>query len=283
MLLTLVFLVGCIFAQAHANRATSTRCCSCHLRQPAYWTEIEQAPGAPSVTGNPGTRDMWIQTFAQSVSAGAKVIDVSAGAKPYAHLWNHTRYYTHEFSNNTDIIDGFRAETAASPKSHDFGGDITNTSAPSGEFDVVILTEVLEHVPEPLEAIREVARLAKPGGSILVTSPFTSGTHQAPYHFYAGFGPTWYTYAAQKHGLEIVSISSQGDYFKLMAQEIRRSLSCGGGVPGVHRTSVRELASLVSTYLLKLSTLKGDASLDKARCADQFTIGWMVQFVKKVT
>ena len=33
--------------------------------------------------------------------------------------------------------------------------------------------------------------------------------------------------------------------------------------------------------MLKLSTLKGDAGVDKARCADQFTIGWMVHFVKK--
>jgi len=222
-----------------------------------------------------------MQAFAASVHTGANVIDISAGAKPYKELWGHTNYYTHEFSNNSEIVDKFRSETKTSKKSHDFGGDITHTSAPSRAFDVVILTEVLEHVPEPLEAIREMTRLAKPGGSILVTSPFTSGTHQAPYHFYGGFGPNWYRYAAQKNDLEVASITSQGDYFKLMAQEVRRSLSCGGVLPGVHRTSTKALSDVVGTYMLNLSKLKGDAGVDKARCADQFTIGWMVHFVKK--
>jgi hypothetical protein len=35
---------------------------------------------------------------------------------------------------------------------HDFVGDITATGAPAAAFDVVLLTEVLEHVPRPLEA-----------------------------------------------------------------------------------------------------------------------------------
>jgi len=242
--------------------------------------DIEQATGVPAQIGNPDTRDAWIQRFAASTPAGATVIDVSAGAKPYKQYWSHTHYYTHEFSGNNEIVDAFRAETKASKKDHDFGGDITKTSAPSEEYDVVVLTEVLEHVPEPLEAIREMTRLAKRGGSILVTAPFTSGTHQAPYHFYAGFGPNCYRYAAKKNNLQIISMRSQSDYFKLMAQEIPRSLSCGGLLPGVDKQRVIELAGLVSKYLLQLSTLKGDASAKKARCADQFTIGWMVHFVK---
>lgn len=278
-----MFLLKALLAVAfvvHVQSRTCIRGGSCRHREPSYWKEIENAPGVPSQIGNPGTRDAWIQTFAASVPAGAKVIDVSAGAKPYKELWRHTQYYTHEFSHNSEIIDTFRSETRASQKSHDFGGDVTHTTAPSGEFDVVILTEVLEHVPEPLEAIREMARLAKPGGSVLVTAPFTSGTHQAPYHYYGGFGPNWYSYAGDKHGLKVVSITSQGDLFRLMAQEVPRALSCGGTLQGVRQQSAKALSDLVSTYLLKLSSLKGDAGVDKATCADQFTIGWMVHYRK---
>jgi len=237
------------------------------------------AEGVASI-GNPSTRDAWMQRFAQSVPAGARVIDVSAGAKPYAHLWTHVDYLTHEFDGNDRVIDAFRGESGASAKKHDFSGDVTRTTAPSASFDVVILTEVLEHVPEPILAVKELARLCKPGGSILVTAPFTSGSHQEPYHFYAGFSPNWYKHVARKYGLRIESIASQGDYFKLMAQEVGRSLTCGGRLRGVPQRAIERLVGVASEYLLKLSSAFGDGSASKAECASQFAIGYMVHFKK---
>jgi hypothetical protein len=100
------------------------------------------AEGVASI-GNPSTMDAWMLRVAQSVPEGARVIDVSAGAKPYAHLWKHTKYFTHEFESNNRVIDTFRGECEASAKRHDFSGDVTRTTAPSAAFDIVILTEVL--------------------------------------------------------------------------------------------------------------------------------------------
>jgi SAM-dependent methyltransferase len=40
-----------------------------------------------------------------------------------------------------------------------------------GSFDKVIAAEVLEHLPEDARAMRELARVLKPGGSIAVTVP----------------------------------------------------------------------------------------------------------------
>jgi len=42
---------------------------------------------------------------------------------------------------------------------------------PNGAFDFVTLWHVLEHLPEPRESLREVARLLKPGGRLLVEVP----------------------------------------------------------------------------------------------------------------
>ncbi len=42
---------------------------------------------------------------------------------------------------------------------------------PSNEFDLVILWHVLEHVQSPADTIREVARILKPGGTLLVAVP----------------------------------------------------------------------------------------------------------------
>ena len=134
-------------------------------------------------------------------------------------------------------------------------------------------------MPRPLEAIAELARVVKPGGDIFVSAPFTSGSHQQPYHFSAGLSPEWYAYAAAAHGLQVVSVESQGDYFKLMAQEVDRVLQCSA-VGTELGAALGEVRSTLHSYLLSVSALHGDGAQEKSGCADTFTIGWMVHLRK---
>jgi SAM-dependent methyltransferase len=50
-------------------------------------------------------------------------------------------------------------------------------------FDVVLLSDVLEHVPAPQRLWCEVARLLAPGGHALVNVPFLYGVHEAPHDY----------------------------------------------------------------------------------------------------
>lgn len=54
----------------------------------------------------------------------------------------------------------------------DVKGDLLNLPFHENAFDGVVLTEVLEHCVNPPAAVAEVFRVLKPGGLLLVTSPF---------------------------------------------------------------------------------------------------------------
>ena len=49
--------------------------------------------------------------------------------------------------------------------------DITASSLPSETFDLVLCTEVVEHIPDSLSALREMHRLLRPGGTLVLSTP----------------------------------------------------------------------------------------------------------------
>ena len=49
--------------------------------------------------------------------------------------------------------------------------------------DVVLLLEVLEHLPDDRTALAEIHRVLKPGGKLLVSVPFVYPVHDAPFDF----------------------------------------------------------------------------------------------------
>jgi SAM-dependent methyltransferase len=59
----------------------------------------------------------------------------------------------------------------------DRAGDLLALPFPETAFDGVIVTEVLEHCVNPEQAMTEVYRVLKPGGLVLVTSPYIWPEH----------------------------------------------------------------------------------------------------------
>jgi SAM-dependent methyltransferase len=88
---------------------------------------------------------------------GRYVMDVGQSETP--RRWVGDGYFTLGFSES------------------DIGGDLLSLPLQSGSLDGVILTEVLEHCAEPFQAVREVHRVLKQGGTLLVTSPFVWPWH----------------------------------------------------------------------------------------------------------
>jgi len=57
-------------------------------------------------------------------------------------------------------------------------------------FDTVILLEVLEHLERPHQALKEIQRVLRPGGTLILSLPFLYPVHDAPFDFqrYTRFG-----------------------------------------------------------------------------------------------
>ena len=53
----------------------------------------------------------------------------------------------------------------------------------NGVADIVLMTNFLEHIPEPFFIIREASRILKKGGKIVGTVPFVRDLHQMPHDY----------------------------------------------------------------------------------------------------
>lgn len=88
--------------------------------------------------------------------------------------------------------------------------------------DVVLCSEVFEHLKNPVLAIKEFSRVLKSGGELILTAPFCSLTHMAPYYFCNGFSKYWYEENLDDFGFNIKEIVANGSFFKYMCQEMLR-------------------------------------------------------------
>lgn len=159
-------------------------------------------------------RDQWVQQQAQQLEPGTKLLDVGAGCGPYRHLFNHCEYHSHDFGQEPATIGNYTPLT--------YESDISSIPAADESYDAILCTEVLEHVPEPIAAIREMSRLLRPGGKLMLSAPQGSELHQEPYHFYGGYTPHWYLKFLPEVGIDVASIQRNRGFFGLFAQESER-------------------------------------------------------------
>lgn len=174
-------------------------------------------------TGNQRSRDTWVRTKLAAIPANARILDAGAGERRYRDACEHLRYVAQDFGKYNGVGDGTGLQKGTFDQSGlDIVSDITAIPQPDASFDAILCTEVLEHVSRPIDAIRELGRFCRPGGCLILTAPFASLTHYAPYHFYSGFNRYFYVEVLSACGFRIEEIAASGDYFDYLAQEIRR-------------------------------------------------------------
>ena len=174
-------------------------------------------------TKNEINRNRWVARIIKRLPNGAKILDAGAGEQKYRKYCKHLKYVSQDFDKYDGEGDQKGLHTGKGVGNRtNIISDITKIPQANNSFDAILCTEVLEHLPDPLKAIKEFTRLLKPNGYLILTAPFCSLTHYSPYHFYSGFNRYFYESVLIKFGFEITEIKANGNYFEYLAQEIRR-------------------------------------------------------------
>jgi SAM-dependent methyltransferase len=151
------------------------------------------------------------------------VLDVGAGPARYRDAFAHCRYETQDFAQYQGSDQGpFTDRADWAYGEIDYVSDATSIPVPDATFDAVLCTEVLEHVPDPMSVVRELARILKPGGRLILSAPLGSGLHQEPFHFYGGYTPYWYRHYLMQHGFTDITVVANGGFFRHYGQESQR-------------------------------------------------------------
>ncbi|MDP3539057.1 MAG: class I SAM-dependent methyltransferase [Azonexus sp.] len=214
-------------------------------------------------------RDEWVIRKASEIPNGALVLDAGAGECQYRKYFGHTNYSAQDFAGYEGTSDGLQKEQWNYGKI-DYVCDITSIPVPDESFDVVLCTEVLEHVPDPIATLKELTRVLRPGGRLLLSAPLGCGLHQQPYHYYGGFTPYFYKDYLSRFGAEVTEMTPLGGLLRHVAQECHRV----GRVISENKANVPEksILDLMMNWLPRV--LSG---LDDKYFVEEFTVGYLVE------
>lgn len=132
---------------------------------------------------------------------------------------------TYEYVYQTKITSQVRLDwpkTLHDRSKVDVFGDVSRLPFGEHSFDVILCTEVLEHVRDPMATLLEFFRVLRPGGSLVVSVPFLYQIHEQPYDFYR------YTYFGLRHlflqsGFVIEKLLARGDMVSVSLYFFRKT------------------------------------------------------------
>ncbi|TDD42711.1 class I SAM-dependent methyltransferase [Saccharopolyspora elongata] len=114
------------------------------------------------------------------VQAGQRVLDLGCGAGRHAFELYRRGADVIAFDQDVEELENVAAMFAAMKAENQVpdgaaaqtvSGDALALPFPDEHFDCVIASEIMEHIPEDEKAMRELVRVVKPGGRVVVTVP----------------------------------------------------------------------------------------------------------------
>lgn len=186
--------------------------------------------------------DGFIEQSLIQIGSTGRLLDLGCGKQPYRHHYagRCEQVVSADYSVRSKI--DVRLSATALP-------------FPDASFDVVLFSEVLEHVDEPARAVSEIARVLKPGGRLLLTVPFNFMQHEIPYDHtrYTQFG---LSALLRRHGLRLAYLSQRGSLLTLLVAQFEFLLRGGFETLNRHaffQPATRPLGALISRVWLAVA------------------------------
>ena len=173
--------------------------------------------------------DEFTQTAAMSLPIGAHVLDAGAGKGLYKHHFNQHHYESADFCQ----IDKEYGEIT-------YVCDLASIPVASNKYDLVLLTQVLEHLPKPEKVLVELNRVLRAGGELWLSTPLYYQEHEIPYDFYR-YTQYGLQYLLENTGFKIKQIDWLEGYFGTLSYQLAIALRSlpwnpkhyGGGLLGI--------------------------------------------------
>jgi SAM-dependent methyltransferase len=193
----------------------------------------------------------FVAAAASATAEGERVLDVGAGDAPYRELFDHTDYRTTDWEQSPH----------EGAQHVDYVGPAQELPIEDAAFDVVLCTQVLEHVPEPARVLAELARVLRPGGRIYLSVPLVWELHELPHDYFR------YTSRGVEHLLEATGFTAdevrpRNDCFTTIAQLMRNAGAAMGRAPDGLDERREEAAAVLTDLAEQVAAL---APLDARR------------------
>lgn len=159
-----------------------------------------------------------VRFLARRVPPGGRVLDVGCGRGILLRELADRGYETHGFERFASAVRGIDPRVQVR-----IGDSLMAANYPDHFFDQVIVWHVLEHIPDPKDVLREIHRILKPGGEVVIAVPNFSSL-QAQWS-----GSAWFHLDLPRH------------LFHFPHQALRQLMSDCGFEPGTtHHFSLRQ-------------------------------------------
>lgn len=129
-------------------------------------------------------------------SEDAVAVDIGGGDAPYRSLLEAAGY-------RVQCLD------IAQSAGVDIVGSAEHTGLPDESVDLVLCTQVLEHTRAPWSAMREFARILRPGGVVLISAPHVWFFHPHPSDYWR-MTSQGLRALCDEGGLDVVDLRAQG-------------------------------------------------------------------------
>lgn len=181
---------------------------------------------------NLNVRRRFVKESLLKIPKGSIILDAGCGEQQFKKFCSHLKYMSQDFCGyKIDEKKMLGAEDGGLGSGSgyiygnvDYIGNVWEIEEKDRTFDAILCTEVFEHIPYPIETIKEFSRLLKKDGVLILTAPSNCLRHMDPYFFYSGFSDRWYEKFLIENGFSIELIEPVGDYYSWLSVELARTI-----------------------------------------------------------